>query len=165
MSADLLPRLRRTANTDSVEQLRYLICLCHEIKNHEQAGRLDLSSAHGCLADANGRIAALRRKLDGQRIPSAIPVERRRSRPPNTSPKRRLLRSMKSEPSSAAPHRNFLEMLLDPRSIQWLLASGAAVLVLGVVIWLAATACLKIPSSSPCFWPSPTLLCWPAAGR
>jgi hypothetical protein len=31
-----------------------------------------------------------------------------------------------------------MEILLDPRSIQWLLASGGLLLVLGLVIWLAA---------------------------
>ena len=36
-------------------------------------------------------------------------------------------------------------MLLDPRSIQWLLASGAAVLVFGVVIWLAASGLFENP--------------------
>jgi len=133
------------AHTEAVDQLRYLVCLCHEIKKHEQAGRLDLSAAHGCLADANGRIAALRRKLDRQRAPSAIPVgapakssaELFTEAPP-PSPEGR-------GPTIPAPRRNFLEMLLDPRSIQWLLASGAAVLVLGVVIWLAASGLFDYP--------------------
>ena len=125
------------ADTDAVDRLRYLVCLCHEIKNHERAGRIDLSTAHGCLADANGRIAALRRKLDGQRIPSAIPVVKKTSAERFTEAPPPSLDE--SPPSPVAPRRNFLEMLLDPRSIQWLLASGAAVLVLGVVIWLAAT--------------------------
>ena len=58
-----------------VERLRYLVCLCHEVKKHERAGRLELSAAHGCLAEANGRIAALRRKLDGQRIASVLPAD------------------------------------------------------------------------------------------
>ena len=30
-----------------------------------------------------------------------------------------------------------MEILLDPRTIQWLLGSGGALLVLGLVIWLA----------------------------
>ncbi len=38
-----------------------------------------------------------------------------------------------------------MEILLDPRSIQWLLVSGAALLVLGLVIWLAAEGIFKHP--------------------
>ena len=33
--------------TESADRLRYLVCICHEIKKHERAGRIDLSAAHG----------------------------------------------------------------------------------------------------------------------
>src|SRR5262245_57985429 len=33
-------------------------------------------------------------------------------------------------------HRPFLEIVLDPKNIQWLLVFGATLLVLGLVIWL-----------------------------
>jgi hypothetical protein len=36
-----------------------------------------------------------------------------------------------------------LEILLDPRSIQWLLASGGVLLVVGLVIWLASLGVFK----------------------
>src|SRR5262249_3165710 len=42
------------------------------------------------------------------------------------------------EAGPPASRRNLLEILLDPKSIQWLLASGGALLVLGLLIWLAA---------------------------
>jgi hypothetical protein len=41
------------------------------------------------------------------------------------------------------PRRSFLEILLDPRSIQWLLASGGVLLVVGLVIWLASLGVFK----------------------
>jgi hypothetical protein len=133
------------AHTEAVDRLRYLVCLCHEITKHEQAGRLDLSAAHGCLADANGRIAALRRKLDRQRAPSAIPVGGPAKSSAELFTEAPPLPPEGRGATTAAPRRNFLEMLLDPRSIQWLLASGAAVLVLGVVIWLAASRYFENP--------------------
>jgi hypothetical protein len=117
------------AHTPDVQKLRYLIFVCFEIKRLSASGRLALAEADGCLADANARIAAVRRKLDGERIPMAVPVQSRIStaKPRTVAPA-----------PPAAPRRNLLEILLDPRSIQWLLASGAALLVLGLVIWLAA---------------------------
>ena len=125
-----------------MDRLRYLVCLCHEIKAHEQAGRLELSAAHGCLADANGRIAALRRQLNGRRLASVMPADDDapaaaawgRSEAVAVTPS-----APNQPPTPAAPRRNVLEIMLDPRSIQWLLASGAAVLVIGLIIWLAAS--------------------------
>jgi hypothetical protein len=123
------------ANNDAVDSLRRLICVCHEIRKHEREHRLDLASAHGCMLDANGQIAALRRRLNGQRIPFVLPASAPTAGaaippplPPEAPPER---------PRPApAPRRNLLEMLLDPRSIQWLLGAGGAVLVLGLVIAL-----------------------------
>jgi hypothetical protein len=49
-------------------------------------------------------------------------------------------------PSSAPPsRRSILEILLDPRSIQWLLASGGVLLAVGLVIWLASLGVFKNP--------------------
>ncbi len=52
------------------------------------------------------------------------------SRPPENPPARR---------------RNILEILLDPRSIQWLLASGGGLLTVGLIIWLASLGVFKNP--------------------
>jgi hypothetical protein len=130
---------------EAVDRLRYLVCLCHEIRKHERAGRLELSAAHGCLADANGRIASLRRKLNDQRAPFALPVN---AAPPIRS--RPVVEAVLAEPASvqapllpSAPRRSLLEMLLDPRSIQWLLGAGGAVLVIGLVLALWASGIFK----------------------
>ncbi len=136
---DYCPECGAPTSGEEVDRLRYLVCLCHEIKSHERAGRLELSAAHGCLADANGRIAALRRKLNGRRLLSVLPTDDApASAPPSEAGA--VAPSAPNQPSPpAAPRRNLLEILLDPRSIQWLLASGAAVLVIGLIIWLAAS--------------------------
>jgi hypothetical protein len=101
--------------------LRYLLFLGDELRRHGEAGRLPLAAVHACADELNGWVAALRKKLDAGRAPLAAPAAEA-APPPRPSP----------------PRRNLLEILLDPRSIQWLLASGGALLVLGLVIWLAA---------------------------
>ena len=45
----------------------------------------------------------------------------------------------------AAPRRSVMEILLDPRTIQWMVASGSALIVLGLIIWLAAEGIFKEP--------------------
>ena len=42
-----------------------------------------------------------------------------------------------AKPEQGPPQRSFVEMLLDPRSLQMLMACGGGLLVLGLVIWLA----------------------------
>jgi hypothetical protein len=141
--------------TADVERLRYLIFLCFEIKKHMNAGRLNLATGHELMAEGNNRIAALRRKLDRERLPMVQPVASRpqptaapvRDDPPprtaTTPPPRRphATRSatVESRPARepSPPRRSILEILLDPRTIQWMLASGGALLALGLIIWLA----------------------------
>lgn len=146
---------------DRVDRLRYLVFLCFEIKKHEKEGRIPLSSAHAFLAESNERIAALRRKLERERAPLAQPVsapsgkapvvleladqaptEAPPSSPPAPSSARVPRRKREEAPAHrtkpAEPKRTILEILLDPRTIQWLLASGGALLALGLIIWLLA---------------------------
>jgi hypothetical protein len=110
------------AHTPDTDRLRYFVFVCLEIKRLHGGGLLTMTEADACLADANQRIASLRRKLDGERIPFAAAA---------------------AEPRP--PRRNLMEILLDPRSIQWLLGSGGALLVLGLVIWLAASGYFEDP--------------------
>ena len=57
--------------TAEVQRLLYLVFLCHEIKKHEQAGRLGFETTHDLMREANERVGAMRRQLDGKRIPMA----------------------------------------------------------------------------------------------
>jgi hypothetical protein len=129
---------------------RYLVFLCHEVARHRDAGQLTLAAADDCLADARARMASARSRLDRERVPLAqappdlgaaetfdvLPVEGghpERQGPPPVPP----------WPRTAPPRRNLLEILLDPRTIQWLLAGGGALLVLGLLIWLWAEGIFK----------------------
>jgi hypothetical protein len=118
------------AHTPDTQRLRHLIFVCHEIKRFHHAGLLALTEADGCLAESNERIAALRRKLDGERVPLVLPADAITASAPTAATPPAL-------PAHRLP-RNLMEILLDPRSIQWLLVLGGVLLVVGLVIWLAA---------------------------
>ena len=64
----------------------------------------------------------------------------RRGRAP---PRARPRRAPRPHPPPRTPRRPLWEILLDPRSIQWLLALGGALLVVGLVIWLATLGIFK----------------------
>jgi hypothetical protein len=125
---------------------RYLVFLCHEVARHRDAGRLTLAAADDCLADARGRMAAARSRMDRERVPlaNAAAADLGASEPLTTPPllhgedEQREPRTPRVRSRRPPPRRNLLEVLLDPRSIQWMLAGGGALLVLGLLIWLWA---------------------------
>ncbi|MCI0684206.1 MAG: hypothetical protein L0Y71_19020 [Gemmataceae bacterium] len=107
-----------------VRSLRYWKLLQREVQQHQEAGRLSLVQAHEFDAEVRERMAALRGRLELDRVrPTAG------ARPPKV----------------ALPRRSLMEILLDPRSTQWLLASGGALLVLGLIIWLTSLGVFKNP--------------------
>ena len=114
-----------------VRSLRYWKLLQREVQQHQEAGRLSLAQAHEFDSEVRERMAALRGRLELDRV-----------RPSERLPKSERLR--KSE-RDAPPRRSFLEILLDPQSTQWLLASGGALLVLGLIIWLTSLGLFKEP--------------------
>lgn len=120
------------AHTPETQKLRYFAFVCLEIKKYQQAGILPLSAADACLAEAMERIAALRRYLDRERIPMALAAE-------PSAP------SANAATASSRPRRNLMEMLLDPRNIQMLLAFGGALMVVGLVILLWVNELLTPP--------------------
>jgi hypothetical protein len=125
---------------ERARRLRLLICVCFEIHKHARAGRLPLAASQELMAEANEIVAALRGKLDRERIPFVETVreaEEPAKEEPTPQPRPR------AEP--ARPRRSVMEILLDPRSIQWLLAIGGVLLVLGLVIFLAASGFFENP--------------------
>jgi hypothetical protein len=146
---DYCPACGAPVRSGDANALRYLTFLGHELGRHEDAGRLPPTAADGCLVEVNARIAALRKKLDRQRVTlaeaEATPPARAErlaetlheaSAAPQAEAAIPVLQPVRDRP--ARPRRNLMEILLDPRSIQWLLACGGALLVLGLIIWLWA---------------------------
>jgi hypothetical protein len=134
--------------------LRYLVFLCFEVRKHQESGRLTLAAADDCLSDANARIRALRTRMDRQRVPLAEAAPEPQARAARlaevlgqtSADEEPILDALPVAPARRdappppppLPRRSLLEILLDPRSIQWLLASGGALLVVGLLVWLAA---------------------------
>jgi hypothetical protein len=112
--------------------VRYLRFLLNELHGHEESGLLTLRQTHEMTGDVSERLNALRLKLDRDRAPLVMPLEEEPARP------RRRRREAEEPVEDETPRRTILEVLLDPHSIQWLLAAGGALIVLGVVIWLAS---------------------------
>lgn len=111
--------------------LRLWKFMLHEIHRLKVAGVLSQYQAHDLQSEAAERVLKLERQLadegGGQQAPAPPPL------PP--------LRSAAGVPiieggGVAKTRRNILEILLDPRSIQWLLGIGGALMVVGLVILL-----------------------------
>jgi hypothetical protein len=133
---ELPPRDRDLADLPAAHELQFQLFACREIKKHEEAGRLPLYQAHTFLTETRERVAALRRRLDQQRAvykvkePSEVKPVVLEAAEPEDSPRPRV------QQAPAQPRRNLLEILLDPRSIQWLLGLGGALMVVGLVLFL-----------------------------
>jgi hypothetical protein len=117
--------------TKAAQAFRYWTFVGHEIRKQEKACRLALSQANACLADVREHCAALRRRLDEEALPEVLPVvEWVSAEVPQPLPRTR---------------RPLLEILLDLRNIQRLLALGAVLLVLGLVLFLIAAGLFDNP--------------------
>lgn len=149
-----------------VRELRYWNYTCKVIKSLFDSRRLPLAQAHACINDAKGRMAVLRAHLEKERQPimasvveedgaeevkpwqtAAAASSKTPPAPPFTRPKAASSGTSVQPPAPAMPikkpRRPILEILLDPRSIQWLLGFGGALLVIGLVIWLATLGVFK----------------------
>jgi hypothetical protein len=122
-------------NVPAAKSLRYYRYLFRELEDHEQNSLLTLRQAHELIGEAKDRITALKGKLERDRVYTIHPIEPDEPRP----------RSIARSASAGPPRRSFVEVLLDPQSIQWLLATGGGLLVLGLVIWLSSLGLFDNP--------------------
>ena len=126
-----LPPLQEgEAGNTVIEELRSLVFLGKEVEFHEKAGRLSLSQFHMLLTELRGRAAALKSTLARQGITEVSFLTRGGQSSPG--------HDADQAPTTPVPKRHILEILLDPRSIQYLMMFGGSLLVLGLVIWLWA---------------------------
>lgn len=135
-------------NQPSSQSLRNLTYTCHRIKACCDAGCLPLVQAHACMNDAKSRIAAMRSKLEGERVAvAAVAAETVAEKRPSQSSE--ASGAHREHPNLAEtlaglgakvtkmPRRPLWEIILDPRTIQWLLGFGGVLFVVALVIWLA----------------------------
>jgi hypothetical protein len=122
-----------------VQALRHWRFLGRLVKEHEAQGELSLATAHSCLADVRESVAALKQRLGRDRLAMVVAADM-------PLPRRKPKVRREAEPESPpVPRRSILEILLDPRSIQWLLASGGVLLVIGLVIYLVTLGLFENP--------------------
>ena len=119
---------------DAVQELQYWAHTCHQIKEQCDAGRLPLVQAHACMNDAKSRIAVLRR-VAARNAETVAPAPPAAAATPQKN----------AGPVAIPPRRPLWEIILDPRTIHWLLGLGGVLLVLGLVIWLATLGIFKNP--------------------
>jgi hypothetical protein len=118
--------------------LRFWKFLSHEIRRLETAGQLSLAEAHALLGDVQERINFLRKRVGPPPLPPT-PVAHAPGSPRREAPPPMVL-------PVKQPRRPVLEILLDPRSIQWLLALGGGLFVLGLVLYLYAKGVFENPT-------------------
>jgi hypothetical protein len=138
-------------DTGTARSWRFWGFLEHEIDRHRAEGRLSLNQAHDLQAEVRERRRALCQKMEKQRLPSVIdaaiveqprtPLAASRSRHSAS----RLASGANATPQAATARRTLMELLLDPRTIQGLLGGGGALLVIGLVIFLATSGFFNNP--------------------
>jgi hypothetical protein len=96
--------------------------LQQEISRFTQRCLISLAQSHDLQAEVRERRAALERKLAIESYPEALPIDME-------------IPAKEPRPARpATPRRPLMEILLDPRNIQWLLALGGSLMVVGLVI-------------------------------
>jgi hypothetical protein len=113
------------------EQIRSVNDLLSELSRWENEGSLGLEQARELRESYERRREELRAQLSSSHRRASPPVPP----PADSSPRATKIQS---------PRRSLLATLADPRTIRILLYSGAAMLVVGVVIWLRDILYLKL---------------------
>jgi len=108
--------------------LRYLTHLRHEVRRFADEGRLSPAQSHAFLTEVRERQAILERRLTPEELSESLPAgsSAKAGEEPVAEPVHPI----------PGPRRNLLDILLDPRNIQMLLAFGGALMVVGLVILL-----------------------------
>ncbi len=123
------------------DTLRYLAYVAKLIS---AAAELELpaAQANACQAEVQARIASLRGELERGRLGPEAASDKARTtmvgQTPHVAARPHCRCGTPVVQPPRLPRRSFMQILLDPRSIQWLLASGGVLLVVGLVIWLAS---------------------------
>lgn len=124
---DALPTPEPGETPESLQQeFRYLTLLDYEIERHCQGDRLTLEEAAECQRENRSRGREVRAQLT-----AATRKEQESDQP---EPIAAVAADNNVEPQ---PQRTFLEVALDPKTLQYLMALGGGLLMIGLVIWLA----------------------------
>jgi hypothetical protein len=117
----------RAGESPPSRSLRYWNFLEREVRRFAANDLLPLAQSHDLLAEISEHRIALERRVSPQELPQAVLLDEPRPPESATAPPIERIR---------LPQRHLLEILLDPRNIQMLLAFGGALMVVGLVILL-----------------------------
>ncbi|WP_442484385.1 hypothetical protein [Aeoliella sp. SH292] len=125
----VLPPARLCAPEHQVleTERRNLVFAEQEVRRQASQERLTMVQAQSLVADVRRKLAEVEKTLNY----TAAPVEG-------------------TPPSEAPPGRSLMEYLLDPRSLQALMITGGALLMLGLVIWLWSVGVFENPIVVAC---------------
>lgn len=135
--SDLGLAAARPGESAQARALRFWSFLENELHRFAKTQLLALAQSHDLQAEVHERQGALARRLSYDELPDALPAEPHGGSPPPLPPRYRR--------RPAEPGRPLLEILLDPRNIQWLLAFGGALMVVGIVTLLWVRDLLQPP--------------------
>ncbi|EAQ80157.1 hypothetical protein [Blastopirellula marina] len=110
------------------QEFRYRTFLDQEIQRHLQAGRITLYQAQVCQRENRTRGREVRAQLERQPRPADDD---------DSELEPLIAEATATAEVAEAPRRGFLEVALDPKTLQYLMALGGALLMVGLVIWLA----------------------------
>ncbi len=110
--------------------VRYWTYIEREVRRFADQGVLPLAQAHALETEVRERRAVLERRLAPEELPEVLPAAA-----PGRGGAREVPPAQPARPVQLA-QRNLLEILLDPRNIQMLLAFGGTLMVVGLVILL-----------------------------
>lgn len=114
----------RDGESAACRSLRYWMHIGHEVDRFTGQGLFRLAQTHNLLGEIQERKAVLERRLTPGDLPEVELAQLAETAAPPTPP------------TPPRPQRNLLEIILDPRSIQMLLALGGALTVVGLVLLL-----------------------------
>jgi hypothetical protein len=120
---------RQAKESQASRSLRYYCFVEHSVRRLADQGLIPLSQSHALFTEVRERRAALERQLRPEELPEAVLAEA-------PAPAEGQAAETQAAVAARKPRRNLLEILLDPRNIQMLLAVGGALMVVGLVILL-----------------------------
>jgi hypothetical protein len=136
---DRCPHCNAAANTAAARFFRHLCGLERQLERWQEQNRLSPVQVQSLAAEVKSQRIFVKRQIDQDRAANLAATQngdvnatQTIKGPPPVPPRLAGTGFARRE-----PRRSLWEMLLDPRTIQWLLALGGAMFVVGLIVWLA----------------------------
>ena len=135
------PHCGADARSAAARFFRQLRSLERQLERWQAQNRLSPAQVQSLTAEVKSQRIFVKRRIDQDRSGTGSATGRSTSPPPLPAGMNPATRTGAPGPAivprPAVPRRSLWEMILDPRTIQWFLALGGAMFVVGLIIWLA----------------------------